>query len=262
MSNSINVALDELIVRNRRGGQRNGNGGGRRPVRGGGGAGGRRGIRSDSYYFQEPKGKWKHDKFDSLYGAGAQRRSGGGGPIRARGGRGGGASGGVVKLNISDLPETVLTSDLEELFSDFNIYGVTVHYNEGGEHLGTADLFVSSRAAKEILREYANIAIDGQEIKIGVVDESGGSLSSRARIQDRIRHVANNPIRRRKAVAASKPGGGRRASAGRGVSKAGGGGVGGGAAGGAAKPKKPMTTEELDKELEAYMGSRHPQITM
>jgi len=228
-----------------------------------GGAGRRAGTRSGS----EPRGKWKHDKFETLYGAGSQRRSGGGGggggPVRSRGGRtGGGGGGGVVKLNISSLPETVLTSDLEELFQDFNIFGVTVHYNETGEHLGTADLFVSPRAAKEILREYANIAIDGQEIKIGVVDESGNSLAPRARIQERIRHVANNPIRRRKAAPASKPVG-RRAPAGRGGAKSAGGGGGGGAGGGGAKPeKKNLTAEELDKELEAYMGSRHPQITM
>jgi len=243
MSN-VNLSLDEFITRGRRGGAER-NGVARR------GAARRGAVRSGS----EPQGKWKHDKFETIYGSGSQRRSGG--PTKSRAGNGGGgnqrSSNGIVKLNIADLPETVLTTDLEELFQDFNIFGVTVHYNENGEHLGTADLFVNPRAARNIMREYANIAIDGQEIKIGVVDESGSLMAPRGRIQDRIRRVASNPIRRRKADA-PRPSGGR----GKGPIRGGKGGSGGGGQ----QPKKTLTTDELDKELEAYMGSRHPQITV
>jgi len=265
---NVNIALDEIITKGRGRGQRRAVGNG-----GSGSGGGRRstGFRSDNLFNKSrssPGGKWKHDKFNELYsgGGGASKRRGG---VIARGGiksarSGGGGSSEIVKLNISDLPETVLTADLEELFQDFGIYGVTVHYDETGAHLGTADLFTDFRSAKDIIREYANIAIDGQEIKIAVVDESGklsGAVGGRARIQDRIRRVANNPIRRRKEnqrASGGGGGGGRRGSGGPGGS--GGGPRRAGKPTAAAPKLKKMTTEELDKELEAYMGSRHPQI--
>lgn len=40
--------------------------------------------------------------------------------------------------------------------------GVAVHYDETGAHLGTADLFTTPAASRDILREYADIAIDGR----------------------------------------------------------------------------------------------------
>lgn len=67
-----------------------------------------------------PAGKWKHDKFLELYGGGG---SGAGGARRAgvgrfRAGGSGARAGGrdtddIVKINISNLSNTVVTSDLE-----------------------------------------------------------------------------------------------------------------------------------------------------
>uniref|UniRef100_A0A915LQ28 RRM domain-containing protein n=1 Tax=Meloidogyne javanica TaxID=6303 RepID=A0A915LQ28_MELJA len=81
----------------------------------------------------------------------------------------------VVWINISNLPDTVLTGDLQELFQEFNLLGVGVHYDEFGQHMGTADLFVDGRSAKAILREYANIAIDGQKIRFAIVNEQAAA---------------------------------------------------------------------------------------
>ncbi len=74
-----------------------------------------------------------------------------------------------------------------------------------------------------------------------MVDETGSALAPRARIQERIRRVANNPIRRRKETAprqARGGGGGPRNGLGGGgnAKRAGGGGGGGGKA-----PKKVST---------------------
>jgi len=254
MSTKINMALDEIIVNRRSGG-----GGARR----GGAIGGARrnsgrriNPRNDLFTSEAPAGKWKHDKFGEIYGG--KRRSAGTSRATAnpRGARSGG--GNIVKLNISNLPASVVTADLEELFQDFGVYGVSVHYDEVGQHLGTADLFVDIGSAKDIMREYANIAIDGQTIKFAVVDETGKALGGRASIAERvqIRRVArrSDPIRRRREQVATKK-------------RTPGGAVGGGGGRGRRGPatekkpaKKELTSDELDKQLEAYMGSRHPAI--
>lgn len=74
-----------------------------------------------------PSGRWKHDKFMEVYGGGKKRRVSGGtikaglkraGSIGARIARktSGTSTGGMVKLQVSNLPESVVTSDLEVLF--------------------------------------------------------------------------------------------------------------------------------------------------
>jgi hypothetical protein len=52
-----------------------------------------------------------------------------------------------------------------------------VHYNELGQHMGTADLFVDARSAQAILREYGNIAIDGSFPNTNTTDHSTHYLS-------------------------------------------------------------------------------------
>jgi len=221
---NVNMALDEIISSKR--GRREG-GAGRRVIRSGG----------------VPSGKWKHDKFVEVNGGGRGGVRRGSGVLRVRAG-----ANQIVKLNISNIPETVLTADLEELFQDFDIQGVAVHYDEAGIHLGTADLYANVDAAQEIMTEFSHIAIDGQEIKFAVVDESGAVGLARPRIQDRIRHVASNPIRKRKEQTQQRRGGYRNGDgSGRGSRPSGGPKPSGGS---------KLTVEELDKELESYMGKR------
>lgn len=74
----------------------------------------------------------------------------------------------------------------------------------------------------------------GQKIHIAFVDDAG---VLKPRIQDRIKRVANNPIRQRK-LRRSGGGGGR-------------------ANKGAEVKLKNMSVDDLDKELEAYMSSRN-----
>ncbi|KAL3095355.1 hypothetical protein niasHS_007454 [Heterodera schachtii] len=212
-----------------------------------------------------PAGQWKHDKFAELYGGGKKRMGGASlGPFKAvKGGAGSsiGAriarnaierdSGGMVKLQVSNLPGSVVTLDLEELFQDFNVFGVAVHYDEMGNHLGTADLFTDQQSATNILNEFKNIAIDGQEIKFCLVTEGADSVGGkRGNIRDRLQRISGgpNPIRKkpivRKRISGgpirkmSRTVGGRRKVAGAGTSKA---------------APKAKTADELDKELEAYM---------
>jgi hypothetical protein len=251
---NVNRSLDEIIST-----QRGGGGGRRRGIvsrrlEGKIGDMGRiGGIRSKFSSKDTPSGKWKHDKYMDIYGQRGKNTQ----PNK-------GASGGsrraynlrnqVVKLNMSNIPETVLTADLEELFQDFEVYSVAVHYDEAGNHLGTADILVGLDDAENIMAEYKGIAIDGQEIKFVVVDDSGllgGGGVRKPRIVDRIQRVASNPIRRRKTQQVQKRvrgGSDRRSDSIEGrkntrVAKV-------------SDKAKKMTAEELDKELESYMGGR------
>ena len=296
---NLALALDEIISKTKNmGSPRRVGGGGRRGTGGRiGGGGGRAAAVEDEprtsartrfpqrgfVSGEVPAGRWKHDKFFEAYGGakpGARKQlavigkrgsasSLGGkatGGIAARLARkavGGGQSG-MVKLQISNLPESVLTSDLEELFQDYNSYGVTVHYDEAHNHLGTADLFTDQRSAKQILQEFKNIAIDGREIKFCIVAESGaaaaGALADTGKlsIHDRLHRVSGNPIQRRRAMVVKKRTGTPKVSA----AKAGAAGRKVGrigkpsGAGTSAAAAKVKTAEELDMELEAYMHKK------
>lgn len=230
-----------------------------------------------------PAGKWKHDKFFETYGGGSKKRQNVGilgrglGGISSAGGKSTGgiaarlarkAAGikqsGMVKMQISNLPSTVVTSDLEELFQDYNVYGIVVHYDEAGTHLGTADIFTDQQTASEILKEFKGIAIDGREIKFCIVTETkpaNSGLGARVNILDRLHQVTSNPIKRRRSLQIKKrvSGGGIRkigtarvGAAGR-TRKAAASSAKAGSSSAAAKNK---TAEELDMELDAYMHKK------
>lgn len=301
---NLALALDEIIQQDKKKGIGGRGGGGIRRPRAAGleAAGGvktsartrfpQRGFVSG----EVPAGRWKHDKFFETYGGGKKgggmaarkqlgmvgRRTsgtmlGGGkssGGIAARLARkaiGGGQSG-LVKLQISNLPETVLTSDLEELFQEYNCYGVTVHYDESGAHLGTGDLFTDQQSANQILREFKDIAVDGQEICFCIVSESGSAAAagmiggggrSKPTIRDRLRRIGggSNPIGKRRTLLKKRLSGGsgrvgaaRAGAAGRKARmNAGRGGTTSSASTAAGKAK---TAEELDMELDAYMQKK------
>uniref|UniRef100_A0A914EMC3 RRM domain-containing protein n=1 Tax=Acrobeloides nanus TaxID=290746 RepID=A0A914EMC3_9BILA len=290
----MDLALDDIISQQKKGrggGGRRGGGGARRGGGGGGGGGGRRsggggrGAGGALFTRSVPGGRWKHDKFNEIYGggsggaarAGPRRRSGGGGGgsgggLSSRFARsapgGGGRNGDIVKLNISNLAETVLTADLEELFESYKVLGVTVHYDEGGNHLGTADVFLTRRTAEDIINDFTGVAIDGREMKIFVVDESSvAGAIPKQRVGDRLARTQNNPIRKRvvgrRSGGGGGGGGGRGLGSGRGGSRRGGGGGGGGGSGPRRAPPTKLSAEELDKELDSYMGSKkHNRISI
>uniref|UniRef100_A0A183CCA6 FoP_duplication domain-containing protein n=1 Tax=Globodera pallida TaxID=36090 RepID=A0A183CCA6_GLOPA len=266
MAANLAMALDEIIKNQGKGSRAVGvkRGGGRLV---GATASARPRFPQRGFVSGVPAGQWKHDKFAEIYGGGKKRASGSslgvfksiksglGGSIGARIARKatGRDSGGMVKLQMSNLPESVVTLDLEELFQDFNVFGVAVHYDEMGSHLGTADLFTDQQSASNILREFKDIAIDGQEIKFCLVTEGTDSVGAkRANIRDRLQRISGgaNPIRKKSLVRKrisggsikklARVGGGRRRV------------VGGGVSAGKVEAKA-KTAEELDKELEAYM---------
>lgn len=179
----------------------------------------------------------------------------------------------VVWINIANLPDTVLTADLQELFQDFNVYGVGVHYNEVGQHMGTADLYVDTPSAQAILQEYANIAIDGVKIRFAIVNDNAMASpqfpnqrrTERPLIRKRSRHNFNDLKRSNSArssrtysrsrsplshaVSDKQNLAFRKNNQGRQNSKSG--------------TRQVKTNDELDRELESYMkGNKHPRIKL
>lgn len=83
-----------------------------------------------------------------------------------------------MRINITNLASTVVSSDLEELFGDFNIHSVHVNFNEhgkqnsgnifdiishfSGDSLGTGDISVSKRDAERLVQKFAGVALDGK----------------------------------------------------------------------------------------------------
>uniref|UniRef100_A0A915N1G1 Uncharacterized protein n=1 Tax=Meloidogyne javanica TaxID=6303 RepID=A0A915N1G1_MELJA len=273
----VNAALDDIISK-RRVGKRAaprideplplGRGGGRRNQRrrnsGGGGGFGNAGFGNSGFgnqSFGSNSGSFGNSGFgnsgfgNSGFGnVGPRRQFGGGGGRRTNNTSGED----VVWINISNLPDTVLTGDLQELFQEFNLLGVGVHYDEFGQHMGTADLFVDGRSAKAILREYANIAIDGQKIRFAIVNEQAAATPQFQNQQrrDNLRGVRRHLFGWVLWVFKWNIGEIFRAASGSRSP------IGRAAGGGVSKPRRVgrnttnqvKTAAELDRELEAYMN--------
>jgi hypothetical protein len=247
------MTLDDIIQQQKKTkggrGRAAGGGGGRRraPVAGRARLPRREGGGGAAFSSDVPSGKWQHDKFFEVYGGKGKGAGGGsfarrGGAVRL-GGRGGGSQ--TVKLNLSNLAPSVVTDDLRELFSEYGVFDVAVHFDENGAHLGTADVLATQSVANTILREFADVKLDGKQLRFAIVDEN----SARASIRDRVQRVGGG-IRRARGGAVQKrtSGGGPRRSASAGARKS---------DGGAGKRISKMSADDLDKELEAYMGSKN-----
>jgi len=239
----MDMSLDDIIKAKpsmvKRGGGKSRGGRGNSRGRGGGssrgGGGGRRNFRSNPYSRDTPSGRWTHDKFEG----GRSSLGGGGG--------GGGGGRGIAKLLISNLEYSVNDQDIRELFAEFGpIRTYSVHYDRSGRSLGTADVtYINKSDAARALKTYNNVPLDGKPMIIELVTDepvsTGGGGGNRNNYGGN-RNSNNNRSR-------GSGGGGR----GRGGSRRGG---GRGGRGGGREQKKPMTAEELDKQLDDYKSSK------
>uniref|UniRef100_A0A1I7UXC3 FoP_duplication domain-containing protein n=1 Tax=Caenorhabditis tropicalis TaxID=1561998 RepID=A0A1I7UXC3_9PELO len=173
---------------------------------------------------------------------------GGGAPIRKS--FGGGPSPNEkrsVRINISNLADTVLSSDLGELFGEFNLRKVMVNFNENGSPVGTADIVLSKRDGDRLLQKFAGVALDNKVMHFAVIEASsntprkpefrgnpkfrnGGGGPSNGRPNKKVpagRSPRNQKSTRPPAKSTKKP---------------------------KREPKPQKTAEELDAELDAYMS--------
>ncbi|KJH48490.1 hypothetical protein DICVIV_05401 [Dictyocaulus viviparus] len=141
----------------------------------------------------------------------------------------------TVRINISNLAPSVVSSDLEELFANYRIEAATVNYNESGISVGTGDIYLRKSDAENVINDFKGVALDGQVMRMVLVDGSD-TLGARIRVNPQIGGVQRN-FRN----------GDRRGF---------GGGVGKGSYGRKTRMERRarMTEAELDAELEAYMS--------
>lgn len=208
---------------------------------------------------------WKHDMFD------------GGKKQLLRGALNGIASSGSAKLLVSNLDYGVSETDIHELFADFGpLKSASVHYDRSGRSLGkspecpstgtpfancrslagTADVVFERRAdAVKAMKQYNGVPLDGRPMNIQlatsevpapkpirtarpVQQRTAPQRNARPQQQQQQQRKgksnATRPLPSRQLTSTLSPGGPR--------------------PGGARVTKKPVSAEELDKELDAYVN--------
>lgn len=154
-------------------------------------------------------------------------------------------------LHVSNLHFNVSNEDIRELFAEVGpIRKATVHYDKSGRSLGTAEVIFSTRdAAIKAIKKYHNLPLDGRPMNISLVpSKTNNSSPNKMGVQRRKpgqggvfkrqqHHNTNNnknlkkrggpPMKQRPGFARGKPQGRR-------------------------EPKKQVTAEELNADLEAY----------
>ncbi|KAL3994328.1 C-terminal duplication domain of Friend of PRMT1 family protein [Acanthocheilonema viteae] len=145
-------------------------------------------------------------------------------------------------VNISNLGPMVTTTDLQELFAEHPYEDVAVQYEPDGSPSGTAVvIFKRFEDGMKLKRQFTGVRLDGKAMDLFVLTKndfmrgaSKGRVTKRgARSNVRFR---NNGLMKRKTS-----GFGRLRNTSR---------------------KPQVTSEELDRELDAYMrGSKHPKVS-
>lgn len=255
----LDMALDDIIKQSKptrggggrgggsfRGGRRAANsGGGRAPAfRGRGNGGGRRINRVVNQSIPRsrnvPDGQWTHDRFNDELGTNNNRSYG----FRS-GAASSAAMNGTTKLLISNLDFGVSDSDIKELFGEFGaIRRAAVHYDKSSRSLGSADVVFERRSdAIRAVKQYNGVPLDGRAMKIQIVTANMQTTTQTAigsGFGSRLRGFSDE----RRQNVSPRRGGGRRGGPARG-------GRGGNRG---REERKPVTQEQLDADLEAYIN--------
>ncbi|KAK2709496.1 aly/REF export factor 2-like [Artemia franciscana] len=151
--------------------------------------------------------------------------------------------GGRTKLFISNLDFRVNDKDIRELFSEFGpIKSAAVHYDRSVRSLGTANVIYERRMdAIQAMKQYNGFPLDGRKMKIEI---SLSGISAVARTM-RLGSLIISSGRFRGYRSDNR---GQRHMGGRGRAHLRGRDSWGGGCGG----RKPLTAEQLDKELDSY----------
>lgn len=192
-------------------------------------------------------------------------------------------TGGKTYVHVANLDFSVSQLDMQELFGEFGkLLKVNMHFNQKGKSQGTCEVvFARKQDAAKAMKKYNGVPLDGRKMSISIIGED--STTSKPSVTQRLGRkpsasqtfVQNSPRgnsrnsrggrvgkAQRGGRGGSSRGGVSRGGASRGSSRGARGGRGGrgsprggrgarGGRGGAAK--KPMTEEDLDKQLDAYL---------
>ncbi|KAK2710157.1 aly/REF export factor 2-like [Artemia franciscana] len=152
--------------------------------------------------------------------------------------------GGRTKLFISNLDFRVNDKDIRDLFSEFGpIKSAAVHYDRNVRSLGTANVIYERRMdAIQAMKQYNDIPLDGRKMKIEISLSEIPAVARTMRLGSlRISSGRFRGYRSDNRGQSHMDGRGRARLRGRGSW---GGGCGG---------RKPLTAEQLDKELDSYI---------
>ncbi|KAJ1361724.1 hypothetical protein KIN20_021049 [Parelaphostrongylus tenuis] len=155
-------------------------------------------------------------------------------PLPIRGPKIGGAGNPnkTVRINISNLAPSVVSSDLEELFANYRIEAAT-STTTSQVYQSVQAIYICVRSdAENVINDFKGVALDGQIMRMVLVDGSD-SLGSRIRVTPVPRGFRNGGDRRFSGGTGKGGSYRRRSRSDRRIKK---------------------TTAELDAELEAYMS--------
>lgn len=229
MGDKMELSLDDIIKQNRKGRPQGGKKGGRpnsikRGIRGVGklrtpkaGGPGRTFGRGVSNIRGSSNGVWKHDKFNDNKRTGGNRQG----------------SSTATKLLVSNLDFGVSDSDIQELFSEFGpLKSAAVHYDRSGRSLGSADVIFERKGdAFKAMKQYNGVPLDGREMNIQLaMSEVPSQVARRA-------PKFSNPLAKR-----TRPNRPQVPNSIKRQNKF-----------GKKQPAKPLTAEDLDAELDAYV---------
>ncbi|EFO24606.1 RNA and export factor binding protein 2 [Loa loa] len=151
--------------------------------------------------------------------------------------------GNMCIVNISNLGPMVTTTDLQELFAEHPYEDVAVQYEPDGNPSGTAVvIFKRFEDGMKLKRQFTGVRLDGKVMDLFVLTKNDfmrgvaqGRITKRG-TKGGIRFGSNNLLTKRR-----RGGFGRLKNTTR---------------------KPQVTSEELDRELDAYMrGSKHPKVS-
>lgn len=153
---------------------------------------------------------------------------------------------GQTMLHVSNLHFKVSNKDLKELFEDIApIKKAAVHYDKNGKSLGTAEvIFFTREAAIRAIKKYSQRLLDGRPMSIALVPTSNDSVISRIGVKagSGIQKRPHKQQTTKRTSAISSPR--KQATNNKGRPNKG--------KPGTRQPKKEVTAEQLDADLEAY----------
>uniref|UniRef100_A0A915Q5S4 RRM domain-containing protein n=1 Tax=Setaria digitata TaxID=48799 RepID=A0A915Q5S4_9BILA len=146
-------------------------------------------------------------------------------------------------VNISNLGPMVTTTDLQELFAEHPYEDVAVQYEPDGSPSGTAVvIFKRFEDGMKLKRQFTGVRLDGKVMDLFVLTKNdfmrGVSQNRVAKRGGRgnVRFGSNNLLTKRRSGGVGRV---------KNISR-----------------KPQVTSEELDRELDAYMrGSKHPKVS-